>query len=82
MTQADLLNLYSVPVLLRLRFIDTIAATYGYINRKTVVDYFGVSEPQASLDMTTYRELAPDNLLYDLSLKRYNVSGDFKRLFM
>jgi hypothetical protein len=46
------------------------------------MDRFGVSEPQASKDLSTYRERAPGNLDYDSSRKRYVSASSFRPLFL
>lgn len=52
------------------------------MNRSDLMDRFGVSEPQASKDLTAYRELAPSNLEYDSSRKRYVSANPFRPLFL
>ena len=42
----------------RLRFIDFLLDHYGRLNRGALVDYFGISVPQASIDIRTYQEHA------------------------
>jgi hypothetical protein len=41
-----------------------------------------VSVPQASKDLTQYRELAPENIQYDLREKRYFATADFSPRFL
>jgi hypothetical protein len=62
----------------RLEFIDLVAYWEGEINRGRIMDHFGVSAQQASSDLTEYQKLAPDNLRYDLSSKRYVTSSEFR----
>jgi predicted DNA-binding transcriptional regulator YafY len=45
------------------------------------VDYFGVSVPQASTDLSRYQELAPRNIEYDRSGKRYLATKHFRPVF-
>lgn len=52
-------------VLQRLRLIDAVLQHAGIVHRGLLVDYFGISVPQASLDLKQYRELAPANAVYD-----------------
>lgn len=61
----------------RLEFIEFRAFWEGGVNRSDLIDRFGVSIPQASADLTHYRELAPGNLIYDSSAKRYVAALDF-----
>jgi hypothetical protein len=62
----------------RLEFIEFFSYWEGAINRSDLMDRFGVSAPQASADLTTYQQIAPDNLRYDLSSKRYVASEQFQ----
>jgi hypothetical protein len=55
----------------RLHFIELTLFWEGHINRGDIMHQFGISEPQASADLKRYQEIAPDNLIYDKSLKRY-----------
>jgi hypothetical protein len=65
----------------RLRFIDFLVHHYGSINRGALTDYFGISVPQASIDLGDYMKLAPSNLVYDKTLKSYVKGPDFKRVW-
>lgn len=65
----------------RLRFIDFILDSFGYINRHHLMDYYGVSLPQATMDFKMYFEIAPDNGAYDGSQKRYCKTEVFKRIW-
>lgn len=66
----------------RLEFIEFRAFWEGGVNRSDITERFGVSVPQASNDLTQYRELAPANLIYDSSAKRYVASPDFVPQFL
>src|SRR6188508_238448 len=66
----------------RLEFIEFRLFWDGGVNRSDLMDRFGVSEPQASKDLTAYRELAPSNLEYDSSRKRYVSANPFRPLFL
>ncbi len=68
-------------VLRRLRFIDFLLATYGYIRRSMLMDYYGISMPQASRDIKEYKGLAPNNIEYSKTDKVYKKTKAFKRLF-
>jgi hypothetical protein len=65
----------------RLRLIDMLAEHYGTVNRQPIVDFFGVSTPQASKDFALYQELAPANLHYDLKAKAYRRTDAFARVW-
>lgn len=65
----------------RLEFIDFRLFWEGAINRSDLVGQFDVSVPQASNDLSRYEQLAPGNLQYDKSEKRYVRTGKFKPVF-
>ena len=62
----------------RLEFIDFRLLWEGRLNRSDLTTFFRISVPQASLDLSRYQELAPDNLIYDRTLKAYVASPFFK----
>jgi DeoR/GlpR family transcriptional regulator of sugar metabolism len=54
--------------------MDWIAETlrvFGFINREHLMKKFGISQPQASKDLTDYQRAHPGTVTYDLSAKRY-----------
>lgn len=61
----------------RLAFIDFRLRWEGRINRSDLTDFFGISVPQASLDIARYTELAPHNLEYDRSSRVYQATTNF-----
>lgn len=65
----------------RLEFIDFRLRWDGRLNRSDLMDFFGVSVPQASLDISRYTELAPHNLTYDRSLRVYVAADTFAPLY-
>lgn len=65
----------------RLQFIDFRLRWEGRINRADLTEFFGLSIPQASLDISKYSELAPDNLTYDRSSKTYVATSQFCALY-
>lgn len=65
----------------RLQFIDFRLRWEGRLNRTDLTEHFGLSTPQASLDIAKYTEMAPANLAYDRSSKTYVVSANFRPLF-
>lgn len=66
----------------RLEFIEFRLFWEGGLNRSDITRYFGVSVPQASNDLSRYQELAPNNIAYDRSDKRYLASKRFKPVFL
>jgi WYL domain len=65
----------------RLEFIDFRLFWEGTIRRGDIREKFGVSIQQASIDISKYRESAPENLVYDGSKKRYFAATRFKPVF-
>lgn len=65
----------------RLEFIDFRLAWEGKINRSDLTGFFGISVPQASLDLARYKAMAPDNCKYDLGQKVYLRSDSFTTNF-
>jgi hypothetical protein len=65
----------------RLEFIDYRLRWDGALNRSDLTTFFGISVPQASLDIARYSELAPDNLEYDRSARVYRATRGFKAQF-
>lgn len=65
----------------RLEFIEYRLFWEGTINRKDLIDTFGVSVPQASADIKQYKQNAPGNMYYDKSQKRYLVASKFDPVF-
>jgi len=61
----------------RLQFIDFRLRWEGRINRTDLTEFFGISIPQASLDIAKYSEIAPSNLVYDRSSKTYVSTPQF-----
>ena len=66
--------------LARLRFIDSMMDYYGWMNREHLTDFFGISVPQASKDIGDYQMEFPDNIVYNLSAKRYERSTTYRRV--
>jgi hypothetical protein len=65
----------------RLDFIEFRLFWDGSLNRSDIIRRFGVSTPQASADLAQYRELAPENIDYDKSAKRYVATPNFRPRF-
>lgn len=65
----------------RLEFIDFRLQWDGQLNRSDLIGFFGISVPQASLDIARYKELMPNNLHYDQGRKAYYPTEEFKPYF-
>lgn len=65
-------------LLLRYRFIETIALWEGRLTTRHLCDTFGIGRQQASKDINNYiRDVGPANLEYDKYLKGYKPTADF-----
>lgn len=65
----------------RLEFIDFRLLWDGRVGRPDLVSFFSISVPQASLDLAKYRELAPQNTVYDGTQRTYLATESFVPLF-
>mgnify|MGYP000013945313 CR=1 FL=1 len=65
----------------RLEFIDYRLQWEGQLNRSDLMDLFGISAPQASLDVAHYLKLAPENMRYDPSARVYLAAEHFRPVF-
>ena len=65
----------------RLFYIDFKLRFLGLINRTDLVSRFGIKAAAATRDLAQYKEIVPDNLIYDTKAKSYIQSDDFKPVF-
>lgn len=62
----------------RYRLIEIVALWEGKLNASHLTDYFGIGRQQASKDINAYNnDVAPDNLIYNSSLKGYQPTEHF-----
>ena len=61
----------------RIRFIDFLLDKYGFVNRSTVADYFGISHPTITRDFSLYKSMRPNNIIYSTLEKAYYKSEKF-----
>lgn len=66
----------------RLEFIEFRLFWDGELKRGDITGRFKVSTPQASADLATYRDLAPGNIEYDGSRKRFVATPAFRPRFL
>lgn len=59
----------------RIAFICDHIAREGWVGRKPIIDTFGVSAAQASIDLRTAQQMHPGLMSYDRSAKRYMVAA-------
>lgn len=65
----------------RLAFLELRAFFSGELRRGDIEARFGVKPAAASRDLSSYRDIAPDNLDYDAPARCYRPSGTFKPVF-
>lgn len=66
----------------RLEFIEFRLFWEGRVNRSDLTGAFGISVNQASIDLNRYIGVAPDNMLYDKSVRTYIRGTLFDPLFL
>lgn len=59
----------------RQEWIAETLRVFGFINREHIELKFGVSTPQASLDLREFQKANPKAIEYDTSQKRYLAKG-------
>lgn len=65
----------------RLAFLELRAFFTGELRRGDIEARFGVKPAAASRDLSSYRDIAPDNLDYDAPARCYRPSATFKPVF-
>ena len=65
----------------KLKFIESVVYFYGFIKREDIMNKFGVSPASATNILSRYIQKAPQNLNYNIRLKRYEISNSFKPIF-
>lgn len=65
----------------RLRMIDFLLNQYGKVNRKALMEYFGIGEASATRDFRLYEKKHPNNSVYDSSSKFYVKAPLFRKAY-
>lgn len=60
----------------RLEFVERVLYWRGYINRRDLMERFGISGPQATNDLVKYTAVAAGNSAYNVRSKRYEAAQD------
>jgi len=66
----------------RLEFIEWRLFWEGHVNRSDLEARFGISTPQASVDLRTYREAAGANIEYNATEKRYVATKEMRPKYL
>lgn len=66
----------------RLEFIEFRLFWEGHVNRRDLMEQFGLSVNQASADLNRYIGFAPDNMVYDKSARTYVRGTDYAAKFL
>ena len=66
----------------RFEFIEWRLIWEGHLNRSDLEQRFGISTPQASVDLRNYREAAGDNIEYNATEKRFVASSRMRPRFL
>lgn len=78
MTARESLAALSFPQRQRLQYIESMALWEGAVARQRVCNLFGVSLNHITKDLRLYRQLLPNNLKYDPSLRIWRPSPSFR----
>ncbi|MBX6326291.1 MAG: WYL domain-containing protein [Chthoniobacterales bacterium] len=81
MTQPQRVETLSHAQRERLAYIDFRLYFFGEIGRPDLIERFGVAPAGATRDLALYREIAPQNILFDGSHKVYRIGQAFSPLF-
>ena len=65
----------------RLAYIDFRLYFFGEIGRPDLISRFGVAPAGATRDLAQYREIAPQNIIFDASSKIYRIGQVFSPVF-
>lgn len=65
----------------RLAFLELRAFFMGELRRGDIESRFGVKPAAASRDLSSYKDIAPTNLDYDVAARCYRPSSSFKPVF-
>lgn len=66
----------------RMRFIDFLLCTYGWITCHHVMEYFKVSESEALVELYHYAELTTGNIAYHEERKCYVSDDTYKPVWL
>lgn len=77
-TRSDLIEKLPASQKRRLERLDLLLTWDGSFSRSDLVEFFHISPPQASADISKYREIAPSGCSYDPTTKEYVRGDDFK----
>jgi hypothetical protein len=66
----------------RLQFIEFRLLWEGHVNRSDLMETFGISVPQSTLDFREYMKRAPNNMDYDKRRRFYFPTTGFKPVFI
>ena len=65
----------------RLAFVEFRLWFLGDVRRPDLIDRFGIAPAVATRDLASYREVAPDNIVFNDSRKVYEPTSSFKPIF-
>ena len=65
----------------RLEFVERLVYFHGVISREDIMNRFHISAASATNILSIYNQKAPENLSYNVRLKRYEIGKFFKPVF-
>lgn len=81
-TKSPLLKALIWSATQRLQFIEFRLFWEGHVNRSDLIETFGISVPQSTLDFREYMQRAPGNMDYDKRERQYFKTPTFKPIFI
>ena len=76
-----MLNEIKLPVQIRLRAIEVLLANYGFVNRSTLCELFGLRTAAISRDIRLYKKINSNGCFYNSASRRIERLSDFDRVF-
>jgi hypothetical protein len=71
----------SLPKQIRLRELEILLKHYGYINRSTLCEMWGLGTPAVSTVISEYKKLAGDGITYNRRTRRIEKLSHFQPIF-
>lgn len=65
----------------RLEFVELLAYFHGTVSREEIMNRFHISAASATSVLSMYNKMAPENLIYNVRLKCYEIGKSFKPAF-
>lgn len=71
----------ALPVQIRLRSIEVLLESYGFVQRETLANLHGLEVATIARDLALYKELNEEAVFYNRSTRRIEKLSTFKSIF-